>query len=327
MKIDSDFIKQIFNLKFQVKNKEENQMYPINKQNIHYRLIESYYTASYSSKCIFLFSLLIGILFRIAFFVLFVWYGRELSHIIATTNLTCNPLIRILAEDDSLIASYCKNGEITCEIIDVIHLPNHLINAVLAIEDRRFYNHYGIDPIGIARAMFINITSGRMVQGGSTITQQLAKNLFLTPERNLKRKIQEAMLALWLEHMFTKDEILTAYLNRVYLGCGAYGVDAAARVYYDKSARDLTLCEATMIAGLLKSPTLYSPATNIGLSNKRANIVLQTMVDSCFLTEDEKLKIKTRVQPSCRPASGKYSRYFAAILLTGLWFRIKTIAM
>ena len=132
--------------------------------------------------------------------------------------------------------------------------------AVIAIEDRRFYSHFGIDPIGLARAVFNNLTRGRFTQGGSTLTQQLAKNLFLKPERTLERKVQEVLLALWLEHKHSKDQILEMYLNRVYFGSGAYGVEAASRRYFGKSARDVTLSEAALLAGLLKAPSKLSPA-------------------------------------------------------------------
>ena len=134
-------------------------------------------------------------------------------------------------------------------------LPPYLPNAVIAIEDRRFRSHFGVDPIGLMRAAYTNFTSGRVSQGGSTLTQQLAKNLFLEPDRTIKRKIQELVLAFWLEAEYSKDEILEMYLNRVYLGSGAYGVDAAARRYFGKSARLMTVAEAATIAGLLKAPS------------------------------------------------------------------------
>ena len=132
--------------------------------------------------------------------------------------------------------------------------------AVIAIEDRRFYSHFGVDPIGLTRAVFNNLTRGRFSQGGSTLTQQLAKNLFLKPERTLERKVQEVLLALWLERKHSKDQILEMYLNRVYFGSGSYGVEAASRRYFGKSARDVTLAEAAMLAGLLKAPSKLSPA-------------------------------------------------------------------
>lgn len=166
-------------------------------------------------------------------------------------------------------------------------LPPHLVQAVLATEDQRFFSHPGIDIFGLTRAMIANIKAGSVVQGGSTLTQQLAKNIFLTPERTLDRKIQEAMLALWLEAKFTKEEILTLYLNRVYLGGGAYGVEAASQRYFGKSARDVSLAEAAMLAGLLKAPSRYAPTNDLTRSRERAATVLASMVRENFITHAE----------------------------------------
>ena len=136
-------------------------------------------------------------------------------------------------------------------------LPDHFIKAVLATEDRRFFSHFGIDVIGTLRALTVNAHAGGVVQGGSSITQQLAKNVFLTNERSISRKIKEAYLALWLEHHLTKKQILGLYLDRAYMGGGAFGVQAAAQYYFGKSARDINLAEAAMLAGLFKAPTKY----------------------------------------------------------------------
>ncbi|MDN3721260.1 transglycosylase domain-containing protein [Roseibium salinum] len=166
-------------------------------------------------------------------------------------------------------------------------MPPYLPNAVVAIEDRRFRSHFGIDPIGLLRAVYTNVTSGRLVQGGSTLTQQLAKNLFLEPDRTLKRKIQELVLAFWLEAEYSKDEILEMYLNRVYLGAGSYGVDAAARRYFGKSARLVTIAEAATMAGLLKAPSRYSPARNPDLAEERAQLVLAAMHEEGYIDGQE----------------------------------------
>ncbi len=166
-------------------------------------------------------------------------------------------------------------------------MPDGLIKAVLATEDRRFYEHFGIDFSGIFRAMVTNARAGGVVQGGSTITQQLAKNLFLSNQRTLKRKINEAFLALWLESHLTKNEIFKLYLDRAYLGGGAFGVDAAAEYYFGKSVRDITLPEAAMIAGLFKAPTKYSPLVNLPAARARANVVLDNLVDAGFMTEGQ----------------------------------------
>jgi penicillin-binding protein 1A len=162
-----------------------------------------------------------------------------------------------------------------------------MIKAALATEDRRFYDHWGIDPIGTFRAVLVNAQGGGVVQGGSSITQQLAKNLFLTNERSLERKIKEAFLAAWLEFHLTKDEILKLYLDRAYMGGGAHGVVAAADYYFGKPAKELTLAESAMLAGLFKAPTKYAPHVNLPAARARANEVLRNMVEAGFLTEGQ----------------------------------------
>ncbi|WP_106752799.1 PBP1A family penicillin-binding protein [Pannonibacter carbonis] len=190
------------------------------------------------------------------------------------------PNVKIVAANGELLAN---RGDTGGEAVRLEQLPPYLPQAVIAIEDRRFYSHFGLDPIGFARAMAVNVSSGRLVQGGSTLTQQLAKNLFLEPDRTLGRKVQELVLALWLEATYSKDEILEMYLNRVYLGAGAYGVDAAARRYFGKSARMITLAEAATLAGLLKAPSRYAPTRNPKLAADRAQVVLAAMHDAGFI--------------------------------------------
>lgn len=168
-------------------------------------------------------------------------------------------------------------------------LPAYLPQAIIAIEDRRFRWHFGIDPIGLARAALRNAIAGRVVQGGSTLTQQLAKNLFLEPERTVSRKVQEMILALWLEREFTKDEILELYLNRVYFGAGTYGVEAAAQRFFGKPARAVTLAEAAVLAGLLKAPSRYAPTRNPDLAEDRAQTVITAMADTGFISPAEAL--------------------------------------
>jgi penicillin-binding protein 1A len=165
--------------------------------------------------------------------------------------------------------------------------PDHLIKAALATEDRRFYDHFGIDPSGLARALMTNARAGGVVQGGSTITQQLAKNLFLNNERTIERKVKEAFLAMWLETRLTKNEILKLYLDRAYMGGGAFGVDAAAQYYFNKSARDVNLAEAAMLAGLFKAPTRFAPHVNLPAARARANVVLDNLVEAGFMTEGQ----------------------------------------
>jgi penicillin-binding protein 1A len=165
--------------------------------------------------------------------------------------------------------------------------PDHLIKAVLATEDRRFYEHYGIDVIGTFRALMTNARAGGVVQGGSTLTQQLAKNLFLTNERSIERKIKEAFLALWLEARASKNEILKTYLDRAYMGGGAFGAEAASEYYFGKSVRDVTLAEAALLAGLFKAPTRFAPHVNLPAARARANTVLDNLVEAGFMTEGQ----------------------------------------
>ena len=173
------------------------------------------------------------------------------------------------------------------ESVPLEDFPDQMIKAVLATEDRRFYEHFGIDIQGVFRAFVTNTQAGGVVQGGSTITQQLAKNLFLSNERTYERKINEAFLALWLEAHLNKNEILKLYLDRAYLGGGAFGVDAAARYYFGKSVRDLTLAEGAMVAGLFKAPTKFSPLINLPAARARANVVLDNLVENGFMTEGQ----------------------------------------
>jgi penicillin-binding protein 1A len=166
-------------------------------------------------------------------------------------------------------------------------LPDYFIKAVLATEDRRFYSHFGIDVVGTIRALTVDANASGVVQGGSSITQQLAKNLFLNNERSIERKIKEAYLALWLENHLTKKEILKLYLDRAYMGAGAFGVQAAAQIYFGKSARDINLAEAAMLAGLFKAPTKFSPLVNLPAARARGNDVLSNLVDAGFMTEGQ----------------------------------------
>lgn len=165
--------------------------------------------------------------------------------------------------------------------------PDNLIKATLATEDRRFYDHFGIDIAGTGRALLTNAQAGGVRQGGSSITQQLAKNLFLNNERTIERKVKEAFLAVWLETRLTKNEILKLYLDRAYMGGGTFGVDGAAHFYFNKSARDVNLAEAAMLAGLFKAPTKYAPHINLPAARARANVVLDNLVDAGFMTEGQ----------------------------------------
>lgn len=243
------------------------------------------------------------------------WYARELPEITRAPNIERKPSITIMANDGSVVARY---GDIKGDSLSINDMPADLIHAVLATEDRRFYYHFGLDPIGVLRAVVVNITRKGVVQGGSTITQQLAKNLFLTQERTLKRKIQEALLALWLERELSKDEILSAYLNRVYMGAGAYGVDAAAQIYFKKSARDLSLRESAILAGLLKAPSKFSPRSNPRLADERADVVIANMKDAGYLKDTDPKNNKNKPIPRHKPVANDSSQYFGDYIVEQL---------
>src|SRR3954466_226746 len=224
----------------------------------------------------------LGLWATIAIIGVVVWVGAHLPAIQSLEIPKRPPTIQIVGVDGSLLAS---RGEMAGTNVALKDLPPYLPKAFIAIEDRRFYSHYGIDPVGIARAVVANIMHRGVSQGGSTLTQQLAKNLFLTQERTMARKLQEVELALWLERKHSKTEILELYLNRVYFGSGAYGVEAAAQRYFGKSARQVTLGEAAMLAGLVKSPSRLGPNTHPPGAEKRTQTVLAAMADAKFITD------------------------------------------
>ena len=213
---------------------------------------------------------------------LFAYYASQLPPIDQLAVPKRPPNIAILADDGSLIANRGDTGGAAVRLND---LPPYLPKAFVAIEDRRFYWHFGIDPIGIGRAVYRDLSGHGGMEGGSTLTQQLAKNLFLTQERTLSRKIQEAILAVWLERKYSKDQILELYLNRVYFGSGAYGVEAASQKYFGKSAKMVNLSEAAVLAGLMKSPTRLAPNHNLGAANTRAAEVITAMAEQGHITE------------------------------------------
>jgi penicillin-binding protein 1A len=216
--------------------------------------------------------------------------------------------VRIVSADGELITN---RADSVGQTLTLDEMPAYLPEAVIAIEDRRFYWHFGIDPIGLVRAAAANFRAGGIVEGGSTLTQQLAKNLFLTPERSFERKIQEVILAVWLEASRSKKEILELYLNRVYLGAGAYGVDAAAHRYFGKSARDVTLAEAAAIAALLKAPGRYSPIVNRKASEERTQLVLAAMHEQGYITDRQaSLALSEEIKPVHDVAGGS-GRYVA----------------
>ena len=223
------------------------------------------------------------------------WGGIGLAGVVAYVATTLPPLdqitiperppsMTILASDGSQLA---VAGVSVGKTVHIADLPPYVTEALIAIEDRRFYSHFGIDPVGLGRAVYRNIMARGVSEGGSTLTQQLAKNLFLKPERSFQRKAQEAILALWLEARLTKEEILEHYLNRVYFGAGAYGIEAASWTYFNKPASRLSLQEAALIAGLVKAPSRLSPARNPEAAERRGAVVLQAMVDAGYITSGE----------------------------------------
>jgi penicillin-binding protein 1A len=225
------------------------------------------------------------------------------------TRAERRPSVTILAADRSLLTTY---GDLFGQPLSLKDMSPYLPKAVIATEDRRFYSHFGLDPIGLLRAAWVNLSAGHVVQGGSTITQQLAKNLFLTPERSFTRKIQETLLALWLEHRFTKDQILEIYLNRVYLGAGTYGVDAAAHRYFKKSARQTNLYESASIAGLLKAPTRFNPTRDREKAAARTAQVLGKMVEAGFITNNQAVgTLSSDTSLAAATVTRPGTRYFA----------------
>jgi len=212
------------------------------------------------------------------------WHAMQLPNTNVWAVPDRPPNARIVSVSGELIANRGLTGGAAMSLRD---MSPYIPMAVISIEDRRFKTHFGIDPLGLARAMYANLKAARLVQGGSTLTQQLAKNLFLKPERTLGRKIQEAILALWLESRFSKDEILELYLNRVYFGSGTWGVDAASQKYFGKSARNVNLAEAAILAGVLKAPSRFSPIRNQKLANHRAELVLDAMRREGYVSDRE----------------------------------------
>ncbi|WOI53593.1 PBP1A family penicillin-binding protein [Parvularcula sp. LCG005] len=213
-----------------------------------------------------------------------VYYGRGLPEVGNLAAARKQPRITVVDRFGHTIGIH---GQDRGDPVDTAELPEHVVQAFLATEDRNFYHHVGVNPIAILRALTINMREGGVAQGGSTITQQLVKNLILTPEQTLERKVQEMILALRIEARYDKNEILGLYLNAVYFGNGAYGLEAASRRYFGKSPKELNLGEAAMLAGLLKAPSRFSPTNSENLARTRAAVVLHAMVDANFITRQE----------------------------------------
>ncbi len=210
------------------------------------------------------------------------WCAYTMPDINQAINRTRQPSTTLIAENGNEIHSF---GAVYSEIVKARDLPKHVTDAVVYTEDRRFYQHHGFDVISFARAMLANLFAGRYAQGGSTITQQVAKNLFLTNQKTVSRKVQELLLAFWLEYKFTKEQILSLYLNRVYFGNGAYGIEAAANRYFQKNSGDLNVLEGAILAGMLKAPSRYNPIASKERAMERAKVVLGILRDNGKLND------------------------------------------
>jgi penicillin-binding protein 1A len=263
---------------------------------------------------------------RVALFVGLIWGvlagGAVLYAWISDFPDAANLLVYDPGSDVTLVdvqgRTIARRGHNQGQVVALDTLPAYVGNAFIAVEDRRFRYHFGIDPWGLGRAMVANISAGSFVQGGSTLSQQLAKNLFLKPERTLKRKVDEAILALYLESRYTKDEILTLYLNRVYFGGGVFGIEAAAERFFSKSARELSLTEAAILAGSVKAPSRYNPDASPDAAMSRAGLVLSAMAAEGFIGESQrekaaaaKPKIATR---TATPGSGYFVDYAVSLV-------------
>ncbi len=263
--------------------------------------------------------LLVGLLSIIVFcaiigFLLLAYLLKDMPDIQEIAVRDVRPQITIFDSNGVVLAKY---GDFRGETLTYSNIPISMVQAVIAAEDRRFFDHMGIDIIGILRAYFVNMRAGRVVQGGSTITQQLAKIIYLSPERTFKRKLQEIIIAFELERKFSKEQILALYLNRVYLGKGNYGIDAAAKYYFGRSGQDLNEFESAIIAGLLKAPSRYSPSNNPVLSIARGRQVLHQMHDEGFLKDEQfKYQIPPKIVERGVGRGALKNPYFADYVLS-----------
>jgi penicillin-binding protein 1A len=229
-----------------------------------------------------------------------IWLARDLPRPETALDAARRPGLTLL---DRTGKSFATFGDVVGEPLRLADMPKALPAAAVSVEDRRFWSHHGLDIVGIARAIYVNLRAGHLVQGGSTITQQVAKNLFLTNARTLRRKVQELMLTLWLEHSFTKTEILEIWLNRVYLGSGAWGVDAAAKMYFGISARSLNLWQSAVIAGLPRAPSRFNPRTDPAAATARGREVLAAMAEAGAITKAEADAAAAQIAFPPRPAT------------------------
>ncbi len=247
-----------------------------------------------------------------AVLAVYLHYVQQLPELNAAVNYEPYLITRVFDRNGKFLAEFARERRI---LVPLSQVPEVMQQALISIEDSSFYSHRGLDILGIARAAWINFRAGGVVQGGSTITQQLAKRLFLTHERTLPRKIKEALLSLELERVLTKNRILELYLNQVYFGSGAYGIESAARTYFNKSASALTLPEAALLAGLPKAPSKFSPLRNPDLARQRRNTVLERMAQNGFISQkeaEEAKQLPINLSPGTRPKTR--ARYFVEVL-------------
>jgi len=225
-----------------------------------------------------------GVVAGLALAVFYIELDRSLPSIQSLKNYHPPLVSSVYAADGSLIGEFYTERRY---LVPLQEIPPHVVKAFLASEDVRFYEHGGVDLPGIIRATLKNLEAGEIVQGGSTITQQVVKSLLLTPEKTYVRKLKEAILAYRIDHALSKNEILYLYLNQIYFGAGAYGVEAAARTYFDKHTTELTLAQGAMLAGLPKAPSRFSPTQNFSVAKDRQEYVLKRMAEVGFITSDE----------------------------------------
>ena len=242
----------------------------------------------------------------------FLTLSHDLPRIQELENFRPSSVTKLLTAEGKVIGEFFVEKRVP---VDLEEIPPYLRQAVVATEDRRFYEHAGLDLRGIARAILKDIRAGRFKEGGSTITQQLAKVLFLNPEKTITRKLKEALLALQIERRYRKDEILTLYLNQIYLGGGAYGVEAAANRYFDKHVWELGLAECALIAGLPRGPSYYSPLVNQDRAVSRRAIVLRNLLDTGYITQEQyEQAVKEPLRVSSRSSAGTLAPYFVSFV-------------
>ena len=238
-----------------------------------------------------------------------VWFARDLPRPEDALDAVRRPSLTLRDQSGAIVATY---GDVVGDPLRLTDMPAYLPAAAVSVEDRRFWTHWGIDPWGMARAFTVDLVSGHLRQGGSTITQQVAKNLFLTNARTFGRKIQELLLTIWLERHFTKTEILEIWLNRVYLGSGAWGMDAGARLYFGVSARHVSLWQAAVLAGLPRAPSRFNPRTDPAAAAARGREVLAAMVAAGAITQDQATQATRRMVFAPRATGGGWFADWAA---------------